>query len=183
MSDAYGKGVVRNHVESTNLRAYAKDNAVTHAETFRTSPTETFFGREYLDTVERLNDKRTDAKKATFMEVDGRNPRRRRVTIREVAMLYGQRPKDPSIWYLSPYEFVTHWEPCLASYPLSFTSHRDGEHRVPMTPLGLARLRGKKAGDVLDLILCKGYEVRPGGEGWLVFHMCPPLNTFATRGF
>ena len=49
MSDAYGKGVVRSHVESTNLRANAKDNAVTHAETFRTAQTETFFGREYLE--------------------------------------------------------------------------------------------------------------------------------------
>ena len=50
------------------MRAYAKDNDVTHAETFRTTQTETFFGREYLDTVERLNDKRTDSKKATFLK-------------------------------------------------------------------------------------------------------------------
>ena len=109
MSDAYGKGVVRSHVESTNLRANANDNAVTHAETFRTVQTETFFGREYLDAMERLNDKRTEPRKATFVEMDGRNPRRRQATIRDVALLYGQWPKDPAVWYLSPYEFVMQW--------------------------------------------------------------------------
>ena len=57
MSDAYGKGIVRGQAENTNLRANAKESDVTHAETFRTSRTENFYGREYLDLVERLNDK------------------------------------------------------------------------------------------------------------------------------
>ena len=58
MSDAYGKGIVRWQVENTNLRAYAKDNDVTFAECFRTCQTETFYGREYVDMVQRINDKK-----------------------------------------------------------------------------------------------------------------------------
>ena len=44
MSDAYGKGIVRGQVENTNLRAHAKPNDVTFAESIRTCQTECFFG-------------------------------------------------------------------------------------------------------------------------------------------
>ena len=43
MSDAYGKGIVRGQAENTNLRANAKANDVTAADTFRTSQAEAFF--------------------------------------------------------------------------------------------------------------------------------------------
>ena len=56
MSDAYGKGIVRGQAENTNLRAYTKDNAATGAETIKTSRTVFFYGKEYLETVDRLND-------------------------------------------------------------------------------------------------------------------------------
>ena len=78
MSDAYGKGIVRGQAENTNLRANNKENAVTHAESFRTCQTEAFYGREYLDLVQLLNDRRQPDAKATFAEVDARNPRRKR---------------------------------------------------------------------------------------------------------
>ena len=82
MSDAYGKGIVRGQVENTNLRASGKDNDVTHAETFRTSQTEVFFGREYVSIVELLNDKRPPGRKTTYGQIDARNPRRRNLNSR-----------------------------------------------------------------------------------------------------
>ena len=60
MSDTHGKGIIRGEAEDTNLRANAKENDLTHAKTF------------------------------AFGEVDMRDSRRRKVTIRDVATLYGQ---------------------------------------------------------------------------------------------
>eukprot|EP00973_Karenia_brevis_P072965 10135506-Karenia_brevis.AAC.1 len=93
MSDAYGKGIVRGQAENTNLRAYSKDSDVCRAEAIRTCQTESFFGREYVDMVGRINDKSEPVRKALFGEVDRRNPRRRKITFRDVATLYGQRPR------------------------------------------------------------------------------------------
>eukprot|EP00973_Karenia_brevis_P051267 7121397-Karenia_brevis.AAC.1 len=86
MSDAYGKGIVRGQAECTNLRAYAKEHDVTFAESLQTGETESFYGREFLQIVEQLNDGKEVSQKAAFIEVDGRNPRKRKVTIRDIAM-------------------------------------------------------------------------------------------------
>ena len=100
-----------------NLRVHAREDDVTFAEALRTSQTQTFFGGEYVRIVERLNDKIEAKASATFAEIDGRSPQRRKVTFRDVAMLYGQRPKHPQVWHLSPYEFTMYWRPKLMSYP------------------------------------------------------------------
>ena len=113
------QGYRQGQAENTNLRAYAKESDVTSAETFRTAQTETFLGREYLAVVERLNDMLPAVWKSTYPEVDKRNPRRRKVTIRDTSTLYGQRPNDPRVWFLSPYEFVMHWAVRLVSYPIT----------------------------------------------------------------
>ena len=94
MSDAYGKGIVRGHIETTNLRANAKANDVTAAETFRTSQTEAFFSSEYVDVVQKMNDWVALEKAAVFGEVGFRNPKTKKVAIRDAATLYGQRPKN-----------------------------------------------------------------------------------------
>ena len=57
MSDAYGKGIVRAQVENTNLRAYAREYDITSAESIKACLTVAFFGQNYLDVVENLNDK------------------------------------------------------------------------------------------------------------------------------
>ena len=85
MCDAYGKGIVRGQAENTNLRANAKSNDVTAAESFRTFGTASFFGREYFETVERLTSGNTVVKPAVFGEIDARNPRKRKVTFRDVS--------------------------------------------------------------------------------------------------
>ena len=56
MSDAYGKGVVRSQTENKNLCIHAGEQDVTHAETRRTSDFAGFFGREFVEMVQRLND-------------------------------------------------------------------------------------------------------------------------------
>ena len=156
MSDAYGRGIVRSQVESTNLRANAKEHTATHAESFRTSQTEAFHGQEYLETIERLNDNRRDERRAVAVQVDGRNVRRRRVCLRNMATLYGQRPKfavprsaaEPAdqyspLWHLSPYEFVMYWEPRLLSYPQSVADCQNPRHHARLTAAGVKKIGAK----------------------------------------
>ena len=56
MSDAYGKGIVRGHVEHTTLRAYGKLHQVTAAEAIATCLTTAFYGKAYFVFIERLID-------------------------------------------------------------------------------------------------------------------------------
>ena len=49
MSDAYGKSCVRGAAENTNLRAYARSDDITLAESIQTCQTVSFFGRNYVD--------------------------------------------------------------------------------------------------------------------------------------
>ena len=174
MSDAYGKGIVRGQAENTNLRANSKAHDVLHAEFFGTSMTESFLGREYLKIVESLNDQKVAGQTAVFAEVDARNPKRRKVTIRDVAMLYGQRPKHPDLWTLSPYEFTMYWEPVLATYPLSIEEADQSESHVDMKPSGLLKLRKQEN----DLIPGTDYTVKGGGTNWLPFPDVPSTKHF-----
>ena len=77
VSDSYGKAVVRSQTECTLLRTGYKENAVTAAETFRTAQTESFFGREDVQTVERLNDGVTTKQSRAYLKVDKRHPTKR----------------------------------------------------------------------------------------------------------
>eukprot|EP00959_Pyramimonas_sp_CCMP1952_P198747 4156956-Pyramimonas_sp.AAC.1 len=107
------------------------ENDVTSAESIKTCETTSFYGREYVETVERLSDGTTGGRKAQFAEVDMRNPRRRKVTIRDVTMLCGLRPNRGGLWHLSPCEFVTYWRPVLVAYPTSLRgakADRDRHH-------------------------------------------------------
>ena len=88
MSDAYGRGIVRGQAENTNLRANGKSNDVTATERFRTCGTAAFFGREYFDMVERLTKANADGKSVVFGELDGRNPFKKKVALRNVAVLF-----------------------------------------------------------------------------------------------
>ena len=174
MSDAYGKGIVRGHAENTNLRAYAKQNDVCFAESMQTSQCTSFFGKEFLEVVERLNDNKKHVGKACFAEVDRRSSQRRRVAIRNVSLLYGQRPQHPDIWYLSPYEFVRYWEPTLCSYPLSEEQDAANVCHARLTVEGLRKVRSQH----FDLNPGLDYEVQGGGSDWIPYPDLPSTTHF-----
>ena len=142
LSDALGKGIVRGQVENTNLRVHGKDHDVTAAECFRTCATHAFFGREYVKTVERHNDNIARRENALFPEVDGRaHKKKKKLYFRNVSVLYGERPQNSEVWQLSPYEFVTYWEPQLVSYPQSLEDVENPCHHVKMTHSGMQKLQ------------------------------------------
>ena len=80
MSDAYGRCCVRAAVENTNLRAYARNDDITSAESIKTCQTESFFGSCYVDVVECLNDRKQTLTSTVFAQVDGRSKRHKKVT-------------------------------------------------------------------------------------------------------
>jgi len=147
----------------------------------RTSLVESFYGREYLAMVERCNgaDAAEGSRQACFAEVDMRNPRKRRVTTRDVALLYGHRPRGKAneLWYMSPYDFTAAWEPKLLSYPLSAKDVANPKHHVRVTQSGLAKLR-RAAQDPLDLVPGIDYEVGAGGHDWHAFPDSPSTLAF-----
>ena len=77
-------------MECRNLRVRSRNHDVTFAESSRTCQTESFFGREYVSMVQRMNDHIREERRVVFGEVDSRNRKKKRVTFRDVALLYGQ---------------------------------------------------------------------------------------------
>ena len=178
-NDAYGKGIVRGHTENTNLRAYTKEHDITSAETVRTAYTTSFFGGEFLNIVERLNDQKDKATRRDIPLIDGRNPRKRKVTLKDNCILYGQRPGDPRVWYLSPYEFTMHWEVCMLSYPLHIDDCYSSNHHVELTPSGYDKLQANKS----DLQPEEDYVVAKGGVDGTGREWIPYPETASTQTF
>ena len=149
-------------MENTNLRANAKQNDVTYAESIKTCQTESFFGREYIQTIERLNGKIVNEGTSQVLLLDRRNKKRKRVTLKDVSILYGQRPNVPELWFLSPYEFVAEWEPVLASYPTTLGSLEDPRHHATLTETGIVKLHAQARGEEVEMIGGADYVVKSG---------------------
>ena len=112
-----------------------------------------------------MNDRKSPNATALFAEIDSRNPRKRKVTIRDVSTLYGQRPKHDDVWHLSPYEFVMYWEPTLTKYPLTLDDCDSDEYHVRLTLSGKRKLAQQES----NLQPGRDYEVKEGGFNWLAF--------------
>ena len=86
---------------------------------------------------------------------------------KNVAFLYGHRPRHPEVWYLSPYEFVCYWEPVLAEYPASADENGDEEgYHAKLTAAGQAKLREATKSDPAKLKPGTDCEVKEwGGAG------------------
>ena len=73
-------------------------------------------------------------------EVDLRGKRKRKVTLRGVAALHGQRPCHESVWCLSPYEFVTYWQPRQLTYPVTLEDENRDDVHATVTQEGRAKI-------------------------------------------
>eukprot|EP00959_Pyramimonas_sp_CCMP1952_P312682 6545157-Pyramimonas_sp.AAC.1 len=100
--------------------------------------TTAFYGRGYVDLVERLADRATGGRGAQFPEVDTRRRSRRKVALRDVAMLRGLRPNLPDLRHLSPREFAAFWMPILPSYPTRAKGAEHPRRRAVLTEVGNA---------------------------------------------
>ena len=118
-----------------------------------------------------------------FPEVDARNPNRRRVVARDHSMMYGQRPKDNDVWFLSPYEFCMGWSLRLARYPLHW-DYEEEDYHAALTIIGVAKLQAKPRGEPVELVAGTDYQVRDGGldpvagTRWMPFPNTPSTKAF-----
>jgi len=166
---AYNNGIVRSAVENRNLRAYARDHDVTFAESFRTCATTVFQGMDFLNMVEKAEDR---ANRIIHFERDLRNPNRPRLTAKRVAVLYGLRPLDRAeLRYLSPYEFTMYWEPQLLTFPRSEKEDQKGDCHAKLTEAGVTKLRAQSDSDLVPGI---DYVVKDqGGQHWVALEDGP----------
>ena len=80
--------------------------------------------------IEALQDNIIRPNTTKLVDVDARSRMKGEITFRDVAVLYGQRPHDDRLWYLSPYEFVSEWEVKLLSYPRTLGESSDPHHHA-----------------------------------------------------
>ena len=150
---------------------------VTAAEAIMTAATTGFYGRSYLDFVEALQDQIIRPNSTKLVDIGARSKKKGRITFRDVGVLYGHRPHDKRVWYLSPYEFVSEWEVKLLSYPQTLEEACDPRHHAELTDAGLAKIMNREPHKPPpELLPGIDYTVKDGGDDWLAY---PDLPTTA----
>ena len=110
VSDCFGRGVLRTPNETVKLNDALSSNEPTAAEVTAMAPFTTFSGEAFLSLVEnRASLKATTLEKGLIWARSRNDNRRETVLLKKIGLLYGYRPVDPDIHYLSPYEFVRYW--------------------------------------------------------------------------
>jgi len=131
-----------------------------------------FHGAQYLLLLEQATNN-----KVVFYEHDTRNPNRRKLTNKNIVMLYGQRPMNVSeLRYMSPYEFTMYFEPILLRYPLSIEEDESGHCHAKLTTTGKQKLEKQEN---CDLVPGTDYIVKEeGGKDWFALNEAPGITTF-----
>ena len=127
LNDTYGKGIVRSNQESMNLRLHYNETYVLKAESFSTSPTVIFPGRDLCSWREAIFENREHVQVLARVDIDRRNPSRNTPVTKNVAYAYGHRPRNSPLWFLSAYEFMRSWTLELATYPKDADAEDDNE--------------------------------------------------------
>ena len=133
-----------------------------------------------MDTVQHLNDKLLPENKTVHAEVDTRHRRHRKITLRDVSVLYGERPDDDRVWYLSPYEFECEWKVEMLKYPQTLAERNEPRNHAELTDCGVAKFEAKKE-QHLDQFLIAGidYAVKEeGGTSWMPYPDLPTTQHF-----
>ena len=128
LSDAYCKGIVRGQVECCNLRAYNKATSVVAAERISTAAFWSFPGRAYLQAINTAFDEAGEGTaRAAYVWTRKGPAGQRQLREMDPAQVYGHRPQQEDLWYLSPYEFSMYWE-CV---PMKAPSTRSEWTQLP----------------------------------------------------
>lgn len=163
LSDAYCKGIVRGQVECCNLRAHSKAGNVVAAERITTAAFCSFPGRNFLQTVNTAfaeAEEWTAGKK--YVWTGKGSAEQRQLHEMDPAQVYGHRPKQDDVWFLSPYEFTMYWDCLPLKMPqtrMEWMQQPRGKWDVQLTPTGEAKLTAAKSDDA-SVRLVPGVDVR-----------------------
>ena len=120
------KGILRSAPEEFMLAALRKPHDELAAEFFRTSRHEFFFGKQLLSLYDA--ELAADASRVATVTVSG-NKRAKMITDSE--SVYGYRPDDPDMWFLSPWGFCR-WFKAIPLLPPT----QSGQSYSKLTPAG-----------------------------------------------
>ena len=144
LSDAYCKGIVRGQVECCNLRAYNKPSSVVAAERMSTAAFWSFPGRAYLQAVDTAFDDGDErATRPAYVWTRKGSSGQRQMREMDPAQVYGHRPQEEGMWYLSPYEFGAYWECIPMRAPSTrgeWKEQRSSQWDVTLTKKGEAKI-------------------------------------------
>ena len=98
-----------------------------------------------MSMIQCLNDRVISDRSTILAKVHMRsNKTHRKVSFRNVATSYGERPRDDRSWYLSPYEFISEWDVKMLSDPQSLQDGNHRRHHAEFTEAGGAKLKANK---------------------------------------
>ena len=128
--------------------------------------------------IQKMNDQVVAEKRSVLATADMRTKHHRKITFRDVATLYGERPCDRRVWHLSPYDFAAEWEVVMLSYPQSLADRDNPRHHAVLTPAGEATSR-EHPRRAPDLRPCYDYVVKEhGDDSWMPFPPGPSTDHF-----
>ena len=91
----------------------------------------------------------------------------RNISLRDVATLYGERPRDERVWYLSPYEFIFESQVKRLSYPQGLQDGNHRRHHAEFTEAGSATLKAhQNVPQDSDLLPGNDYRVESEPDPW-----------------
>ena len=172
LGDAYLKGVVRGQVECCNLRAYHRDDTVVSAERIATTTFESFPGAAFADFVAKYHngdDAASSMRRSGVKWTRRQSSGVRHLGTLDIVEVYGHRPRTAEVWWLSPYEFVTHWAVTLARVPTTQREWEVEEHSswdVSLTAAGLKVIQKQTDPD-------KKLQLQPGTHYCLAVQTTP----------
>ena len=157
-----------------NLRLHYKETYVLQAESFSTSPTVIFPGRDLCRWREAIFENSEHVQVLARVDIDRRNPSRNTPVTKNVAYAYGHRPRNSPLWFLSAYEFMRSWTLELATYPKDADAEDDNEAiHAHLTASGREKLKAaNEAKEKADMKPGEDYIVKDTGShkyGWFPF--------------
>lgn len=99
-----GKGILRSSTEETLLASRYNPADPLAAEFIRTFRINLFCGAAFLAYYDALKRSKTIVEAATTIPKAAKS-----LNVVQEHMVYGCRPTDPRVWFLSPWEFIQHW--------------------------------------------------------------------------
>jgi hypothetical protein len=100
------------------------------------------------------------------ISVNRRDSRCKTPIVRNLVFLYGHRPPLPSIWYLSPCEFMIYCAVELATCSLNPSGKNRETFHTTLTEEGQEKLRQRAKNEVEDLVPGVDYMIKDAGCPW-----------------
>ena len=168
LQDAQHKCMLRTAPEEVNLAANAHEHDVTNAEFVRTFRSQDFPGGQLVKRLEHERSEEDDRSVKKVVPVRKAAVGQAPIYVQCFDDIYGFRGDDPRVYYLSPWEFLMHWEleplrppsqrARSQAEPMELTEWKDAQQLQSLTFLNSFSF----ANVILKSFLCRSKWARAG---------------------